>query len=364
METTEQKIKKDSFFYRYRYILVSYVSMLFFFMVCTNIFFHEIIRSDNDNRSPFLFVHNDGGETDNNTSYLDNKYLKFRGADEEASLASNTQLQQLDTLGNLSSSSTTTTTVLRVTNNTQWHPSNDWIHNCVTDKFSESDDDTKEFIMPFKIALADCIKFCRCYHRSLPDTALNKMYYKRACPFKNVDPDPKVPGNFNLSIIDEIHNIQSSYPNFTVPETNQVVIHLRLGDIVETSPSTVEKMLIDGADPGYPTKNFRNSIKSVYELLDNIHTSGARTVSIVGGSHRKEYWKKSRVYAQCVYRAIETAGYNVTMQIEGNHPDVDFYYASHAKLLIVSGGGYSNLMAMLAERRGGKVIGRKFGVAW
>ena len=54
----------------------------------------------------------------------------------------------------------------------------------------------------------------------------------------------------------------------------------------------------------------------------------------------------------------------MTMRLEGTHPDVDFYYISHASQVVVSAGGYSNLMGKLAEHRGGKIVGRSFGVIW
>ena len=219
--------------------------------------------------------------------------------------------------------------------NETWYPSDEWVHSCAQDLSSRTEAEG-EWDIPHKIALADCIKFCRCYHRSLPNTTFNNLYYRRSCPLTFSFPDDKkAPGDFNLSVIDEVHEIQSHYPYFTIPEPEALVVHLRLGDIVESSPSTVEEILISGADPGYPTKKFLNSIKSIHELLDNIHSSKAKTVHIVGGTHRKEYWQKSRIYAGCLHRAIETAGYNVTMRLEGTHPDVDFYYISHASQLVV-----------------------------
>ena len=130
-----------------------------------------------------------------------------------------------------------------------------------------------------------------------------------------------------------------------IPEPEALVINLRLGDIVETSKSTAEQMLISGANPG----NFQKGLKSIHEVLDNIHSSKATIVHIVGGSHMKHFWKKSRVYAGCLHRAIQTAGHNVTMRLEGTHPDVDFYYISHAIQLVVSAGGYSNIMGKLLD---------------
>lgn len=246
-----------------------------------------------------------------------------------------------------------------------WHPSNEWVKNCVQDFSSQTEADG-EWDVISRIALGDCIKFCRCYHGNHPNTTFNKIYFGKTCPL--TFPSPKngaTPGNFSLSVIDEVHEIQRHYPNFTIPEPEALVMHLRLGDILEEASSNVTELLISGGDPGYrPNGHFRNSIKSIHELLDNVHSSKAKTVHIVGGSHKKEFWRKSRVYAGCLHRAIETAGYNTTMRLEGTHPDIDFYYISHARQMVVSAGGYSNLMGQLVEYRGGKIIGRSFGVSW
>jgi len=69
---------------------------------------------------------------------------------------------------------------------------------------------------------------------------------------------------------------------------------------------------------------------------------------------------KSRIYAGCLQRAIQYAGINTTMNMEGGNPDVDFYCMSHAKKMVVSVGGYSRLIGNLVVRFGGTVFGRTF----
>jgi hypothetical protein len=248
--------------------------------------------------------------------------------------------------------------------NNTWYPSDEWVQDCTQDLSAQNNDTNGEWDT-FDIAIGDCIKTCMCYQKSLPNTTLNKMYFERSCPLERSDPNnPKSMFKYNISIIDDIHEIQSHYPNFTFPEPETLVIHLRLGDIIERTESTVEDIIKDGASPSHRSRKFPLAIKSIHELLDNIHTSNAETVHIVGGSHKKQFWRKSRVYAGCIHRAIQTAGYNVTMNLEGRHPDQDFYYVSHASQLVVSAGGFSNLMGQLVEHRGGKIIGRSFGVMW
>ena len=109
-----------------------------------------------------------------------------------------------------------------------------------------------------------------------------------------------------------------------------------------------------------------DAIKPLWEFLVNVYESGSKRVEIRGGSHMPDQYLRSRVYANCLHRALQKGlgGERVTMSIEGNHPDEDFFYISHAQKIVVSAGGYSNIMGRLVERRGGTVLGRSFGIHW
>jgi hypothetical protein len=82
-------------------------------------------------------------------------------------------------------------------------------------------------------------------------------------------------------------------------------------------------------------------------------------MSIVGGAH-KGGCEKSWVYATCMRDAIERAGWEVSLQVNGGTPDQDFYFMSNANKIIVSTGGFSRLIGRLVSFHGGKVIGRTF----
>ena len=240
--------------------------------------------------------------------------------------------------------------------NETWHPSDEWVQNCTKDILLQSEAEG-EWDVPYYAVIGDCIKFCNCgTNKKNYKEGFSHLYKTRECPLTD--------GQFNLSKIDEIHEIQSHYTNFTSPEPDVLVVHLRLGDIIETSKASVEEMLISGADPGWKPRNYIMGIKSIREILNNIHSSGAKKVYIVGGSHSKQHWRKSRVYAGCLHRAIQFAGYSTTMRLEGIATDIDFFFVSHARQLVVSVGGYSNLMGKLVEYRGGRLVGRSFSVDW
>jgi hypothetical protein len=153
---------------------------------------------------------------------------------------------------------------------------------------------------------------------------------------------------------------------FREPEPTSLVIHLRLGDMVEMAAADVQTMLIRGGEP--PGGRFPNSIKSVPELLADAAVANVTTVHIVGGG----CWRgskpgdciKSTIYAQCVFRAFEHQGYTTTLSVDGENADEDFYFMAHAKHFIETAGGFSRLASNLVERQGGTVYGRRFDIGF
>ena len=154
---------------------------------------------------------------------------------------------------------------------------------------------------------------------------------------------------------------------FREPETNSLVVHLRLGDMVEKAHADVITMLLKGADPGTgASKRYPNSVKSVHELLAGAAMANVTTVHIVGGGCWRVMWHtrsdciKSSIYARCLGRAFEHQGYNTTLSIDDENADRDFYFMAHAKHFIETSGGFSKLIAQLVEKQGGIVYGRRF----
>lgn len=239
-----------------------------------------------------------------------------------------------------------------------WRPSPEWIKECVN-KTQGSPLITRPFLAD-KVwegyVLGDCIKLCRKCNKGGPKNkqTLAKDYYEYGCK-NTTNREP----NGNLSLVNRIVDLRLNDTNFEVPAPDVLVIHLRLGDVIEHSKQSVETMLISGGDPNHDP-NFRTSLKSISEYLDNIAESKATKVLIRGGSHKRQYYKKSRLYAMCLEQAIAEAGYEVHMDLDTGNPDFDFYYMAHAKKFIVSSGGFSRVLGMLVESRGGTVFGRQF----
>jgi hypothetical protein len=254
--------------------------------------------------------------------------------------------------GNVKSkqNSTNSTRTAELSSGTLTTPSYEWVQNC-TRRI------TQKGLIPFNITwesyrLGDCIKLCNACRGPRSDT-MAVQYGNLDCKTGN-----HVAGG-NLTLVEEVFQLHKQDPSFTVPAADELVIHLRLGDVVDRSKATVEEMLMDGADPAHAI-SFLTAIKSIHEYLANIQESGLHKVVIRGGSHTRKHYKKSRTYAGCLKEAIENAGYHVSMEVEGNTPDHDFYYMSHATKVIVSTGGYSRLIGKMVKKGGGIIVGRTF----
>lgn len=137
--------------------------------------------------------------------------------------------------------------------------------------------------------------------------------------------------------------------NELTPSINDLVIHLRTGDAIEKTITSI-KMLRDKINDKY-TKNikyFKNKLKNKNKNINNI--------ILVSGTHYPyPNFDKSKKYISIIKKYFESEGYNVKLRL--NHPpDDDFVFMSRSKNFISSGGGYSDLISKMVKRKGNKVL--------
>ena len=117
-------------------------------------------------------------------------------------------------------------------------------------------------------------------------------------------------------------------------------------------------MLTRGGLAAHPAarKQQQKTILSVRDYLDIMKDYPGYKLIIVGGSHKPYFYKKSRVYSNCLQRGLAKAGINVEMQLDNRDADKDFFYMNYAKKYIMSTGGFSRYIGEMVERHGGKVL--------
>eukprot|EP00797_Seminavis_robusta_P010658 Sro1794_g297980.1 n/a (256) ;mRNA; r:18522-19289 len=232
-------------------------------------------------------------------------------------------------------------------------------------------------------ALGDCIKFCntRCSapqgHKNHTATDVGEPFNATMAGYyghlhcRSDGNNPNDGSAFNATAataaIIDMFQIFGSRPGFRKPDTDALVVHLRLGDVMENKKRRKrdqepveflrpDKLLKHGGSAKHNGFKMFHTIFSVHEYLDAIDTTNATKVVLVGGSHLPDMYKNSRVYATCLSRALAMAGKQVELQTDSGDADQDFYFMSHAKLFMRSTGGYSRLIATMVAMMGGQVM--------
>lgn len=268
-----------------------------------------------------------------------------------------------------------TTTTKRIKqqrlNDEEWSPSDNWLQLCVQEEQSNKSNVRRAYAAKWpRYQLGDCLKQCKSCSSSIAHSRRGKMsiagqYWKHVCHEKDL-----FTNEFNITFLSELFRKYESDPHpykepWPKPAEDELVIHLRIGDIIDlpqySGNVTVLEMLKNGATTRHGANSvYLDGIKSVAEYLATIRESGLTKVVLRGGSHIPYKYPKSRVFTACLAKAIRKAGYDITsLQVDGEaNPDQDFYYMAHAKHFVMASGGYSRFIARIVLHSGGRVVGR------
>ncbi len=152
---------------------------------------------------------------------------------------------------------------------------------------------------------------------------------------------------FNLIEKQEWKSKISKY-NFDFDHT--LFIHLRVGDVLEQSPSTVAEHLDRHI-------NYLNGIQyvrplSFYAKIQQELPTNVTKVILVTGFHTPEKsTNKSLKYIRKINAFFKEKGYTTSEPLIDNPPDEDFILMSNANFFVKSGGGYSHLIGKMVEKR-------------
>ena len=150
----------------------------------------------------------------------------------------------------------------------------------------------------------------------------------------------------------------------TIPKNNEIIVHLRLGDVIELSNLSVDEYLetnkkFDKVAVGMNCLVQYIKPRKFYEdyILKNIKKiKEIDTVVFVAGDHQElDSLKKSKEYLEKVSEIFEHNGYKIKVRFNEYTADDDFVYCSNAKYFVPSGGRYSELISNVAKFNNGKV---------
>jgi len=141
-----------------------------------------------------------------------------------------------------------------------------------------------------------------------------------------------------------------------------VVVHLRIGDAIDNSTSSVKDILehqtcysphhIHCFKYAMPLEHYRDVVR---------HLSPGQLVTLVGSPHPPDNgtWTrpfiKSCVYTYAVAAYLQEIGHHVQVRV-GHAPDDDVVFMANSKIFVPSGGGYSQMLCDMVRMNGGRVV--------
>ena len=148
--------------------------------------------------------------------------------------------------------------------------------------------------------------------------------------------------------------MDKDYKYVEKPKFNELVIHIRLGDVMSGINNISEFWY------GIDRKNIGNRyVKNKHYYLNTLYKIPLEvdTVVIVSGIHQNydKTKEKSEEYLKLIENFYKSYGYNTRIRFNGD-PDEDFVYISNARNFIKGGGGFSDQLSKIVKKRGNNFI--------
>ena len=153
-------------------------------------------------------------------------------------------------------------------------------------------------------------------------------------------------GQHDYQLLKELCTERTNATN--TPPAQVLVMHLRVGDVIDYSKHTVDDFL------QRQTCDTFCYVRPLQSILDSAAQSKMKKIVLVAGAHVPDPLPKSQRYLESVMKTLENNGYEVTMRLAG-HPDDDLVYMSNATHFSPSKGGFSRIVTRLINMNGGAV---------
>ena len=182
----------------------------------------------------------------------------------------------------------------------------------------------------------NCIEGRELYYKLYPNSIATKY-------MKSTDEDK----NYKL-----LTSIVKEYKPTLKPNENELVIHIRVGDIIDDTPYSVNQFLEkeirwSGSLGGQPQDGGKeNYVKplSYYErVVEEYKKTDIRKVVLVCGGCKGRFYVKSKEYIVRIKDFFESNNYKVNVRF-GETPDDDFVYMCRSKYFISGGGGFTTIV--------------------
>ena len=144
--------------------------------------------------------------------------------------------------------------------------------------------------------------------------------------------------------------------NIEVPSENDIVFHLRLGDII--AGFKFGEVILG-------KENWGLTLREVKGILPKVKAKTAsKKIILVYGSHKTGINEiANRKYLAAIKALLQKNGFEVVDK-SGTDPDYDFIYMSQSKIFIKSGGGFSRIISRIVRKNGGIVFTKDDSPMW
>lgn len=167
------------------------------------------------------------------------------------------------------------------------------------------------------------------YHKELYPNSLAALYFAKTNAYNQFE------------ILTEATREFQQTHECPIPKTNEIVLHLRVGDVLEMSPYSVDHHLavnVRFLNGEYYVKNLSYLDEQFSTFQRGMH------VTILCGTHTRDLgMTKTNEYVTKVKAHLDSKGFTTSVRTM-HGPDEDFVYAVFAKNIVTTGGGFSLLI--------------------
>ena len=158
------------------------------------------------------------------------------------------------------------------------------------------------------------------------------------------------------SDIDTLIKIIDTYKPEIKPLEEELVVHLRVGEVLNHSKYSVDEFL--EKERNFEINSPINYVKplSYYQkIIDNHKELLPKKIKIFSGGCFCDSKLKSYEYTKKIKQFFIDNGFEIIESNSFNNPDDDFVYMARSKHFIQSGGGFSDFISKVIERKKGKI---------
>ena len=161
------------------------------------------------------------------------------------------------------------------------------------------------------------------------------------------------PGNFDM-LLTLCHEV-----DVEAPPSDSLVIHLRVGDVIDHSHHTLEEFLLNNICEKGNSLCYVTSLPTImnraakFKQICNVQ--GPCNVILVAGAHVPGPHPKSKRYIAYLRKALQEQNFNCTLRI-ASHPDEDLAFMAKSRHFSPARGGFSAIIAKLVKMQNNMVF--------